>query len=245
MTLLTGLTEAGVEVPVQVDAQGRLVAEGLPGPAGPAGPAGDPGPQGIAGIAGPTGPAGPAGATGPAGPAGANGTNGTNGVGVPTGGTTGQVLAKTSSADYATEWVNQSGSGGALKYAHVYLSGNATIPGDSPTPVAFNAETADAYGWHSGGVFTLSETGLYLITGCIGYQSGAAGGAMLYRNGSNFLTLSYVKGSEGWTRAPFSSLLAVTSPGTTFQLRAYAASAHTVWGQADQTYCLLARLGSL
>jgi hypothetical protein len=57
MALLTGITEGGAEVPVQVDSQGRLVAEGLTGPAGATGPAG---------VAGPTGPAG---ATGPAGPA--------------------------------------------------------------------------------------------------------------------------------------------------------------------------------
>jgi len=35
-----------------------------------------------------------------------------NGVGVPLGGTTGQVLAKSSNDDYSTEWVNPSGSGG-------------------------------------------------------------------------------------------------------------------------------------
>lgn len=124
MTILTGLTEAGVEVPVQVDAQGRLVAEGLPGPAGPAGPAGDPGPQGIAGVAGPTGPAGPSGATGPAGPAGADGTDGTDGVGVPTGGTTGQVLAKSSGANYATEWVSLAAN--SIK-AWVNFDGTGTV----------------------------------------------------------------------------------------------------------------------
>lgn len=112
MTLLTGLTTGGVEVPVQVDADGRLVAEGLPGPAGPAGPAGDPGPQGIPGV-GETGPAGPAGPAGPTGPAGADGADG---VGVPAGGTTGQVLTKTSSTDYATEWATPA-AGGAWTYA--------------------------------------------------------------------------------------------------------------------------------
>jgi len=39
-----------------------------------------------------------------AGPAGANGAAGADGVGVPTGGTTGQVLAKSSTTDYATAW---------------------------------------------------------------------------------------------------------------------------------------------
>lgn len=38
---------------------------------------------------------------------GANGINGASGQGVPVGGTTGQVLTKSSSTDYATEWSNQ------------------------------------------------------------------------------------------------------------------------------------------
>ena len=45
------------------------------------------------------------GATGPQGPA---------GPGVPTGGSAGQVLAKSSGSDYATQWVNQSGGASAL-----------------------------------------------------------------------------------------------------------------------------------
>jgi len=50
------------------------------------------------------GPQGPAGATGPAG---ADGADGADGVGVITGGTAGQVLAKASNTDYDTEWVTQ------------------------------------------------------------------------------------------------------------------------------------------
>src|SRR5262252_8462407 len=49
-----------------------------------------------------SGPPGPQGRVGPAGPA---------GVGVPAGGTTGQVLQKASSADYATLWATPSGGG--------------------------------------------------------------------------------------------------------------------------------------
>lgn len=92
MSQLTGITSEGVEVPVQVDAEGRLVAQGLPGPAGPAGPAGSPGPQGIAGEAGPAGPAGTAGA------------DGADGLGVPPGGETGQALVKVDGADNSTAW---------------------------------------------------------------------------------------------------------------------------------------------
>ena len=42
------------------------------------------------------------------------GQQGANGVGVPTGGTTGQVLAKIDGDNYNTEWVDQSGGGGAV-----------------------------------------------------------------------------------------------------------------------------------
>lgn len=60
----------------------------------------------------PQGAKGDTGATGPAGPAGPTGSQGPAGVGVPTGGTTGQVLAKKSGTNYDTEWVDQSGGGG-------------------------------------------------------------------------------------------------------------------------------------
>jgi len=49
------------------------------------------------------------GQTGPQGP------KGEPGVGIPTGGTAGQVLAKASGTDYDTKWVNQSGGGGAVE----------------------------------------------------------------------------------------------------------------------------------
>ena len=63
------------------------------------------GPQGPAGPTGPQGPQGPAGAPGATGLPGTNGTNGTDGVGIPTGGTQGQVLTKNSPTDYDTIWV--------------------------------------------------------------------------------------------------------------------------------------------
>ena len=55
MTLLTGLTPDGIEIPVQVGSDGRLVAEGLTGPQGGVGPAGATGPTGPAGPEGPPG----------------------------------------------------------------------------------------------------------------------------------------------------------------------------------------------
>lgn len=69
----------------------------LVGPEGPQGPEGDPGPQGDDGVPGADG---------------APGSDGEPGAGVPTGGTTGQVLAKATGDDYDTEWVTPTGSAG-------------------------------------------------------------------------------------------------------------------------------------
>jgi len=131
-----GATGAGATGPVGpagadgTDGQdGSTGATGPQGATGPAGPQGDPGPAstvgatgatgaqgetgatgaGTPGVAGATGATGPQGATGAAG---SQGATGATGQGVPTGGTTGQVLAKSSNANYATEWVTVSGAGG-------------------------------------------------------------------------------------------------------------------------------------
>lgn len=64
--------------------------------------------QGPEGAQGPTGAAGATGATGATGAAGAAGATGDDGEGVPTGGTTGQVLAKNSGTDFDTEWITPS-----------------------------------------------------------------------------------------------------------------------------------------
>ena len=47
-------------------------------------------------------------------PAGATGAAGADGEGVPTGGTTGQILAKVDGADFNTEWITASGTGDLL-----------------------------------------------------------------------------------------------------------------------------------
>ncbi len=87
---------------------GQQGATGATGPTGPQGPSGATGPQGIVGATGPSG--APSTIPGPTGPTGATGAAG---VGVPTGGTTGQVLAKTSNTNYDTQWIaSPSGGGG-------------------------------------------------------------------------------------------------------------------------------------
>jgi hypothetical protein len=81
---------------------------GATGATGATGPQGIQGIQGIKGDTGNTGPTGPAGTTGATGPTGAAGPTGATGAGVVAGGTEGQILAKTSSTDYATAWVDNS-----------------------------------------------------------------------------------------------------------------------------------------
>ena len=100
--------------PGAVGAQGEpgaVGAQGEPGAVGAQGPQGAPG---AAGAQGPQGEPGAVGAQGPQGEPGAAGADGNPGVGVPTGGTVGQVLAKIDSTDYNTEWVTQSGGGTTL-----------------------------------------------------------------------------------------------------------------------------------
>lgn len=73
--------------------------------------------KGDKGDPGPTGPQGPKGDTGATGP---KGDDGADGVGVPAGGTEGQVLVKKTGTDYDTEWANNGTN-----------SGKAVIIGDS------------------------------------------------------------------------------------------------------------------
>ena len=153
----------------------------LAGPQGPAGadgadgaqgPAGADGPQGPAGADGAQGPAGADGAQGPAGPAGADGADG---QGVPTGGTTGQILAKTSNTDYDTQWVNSppadisSSSVGQL--SDVDTSTNAPEEGEALTwdGANFVPSSPPVY------VEVQNNSGADILKGTPVYVSGTAG----------------------------------------------------------------------
>lgn len=57
------------------------------------------------------------------GDAGADGADGIDGVGVPTGGTAGQILAKVDNTDYNTEWIDAPTGGGSAEYPD--MTGNA------------------------------------------------------------------------------------------------------------------------
>ena len=103
MAVLLGTTAAGTQLPVEIDSTGRVVCIGETGPQGP---------QGETGAASTVaGPEGPQGETGPQGPQGETGATGATGEGVPVGGYTGQVLAKSSDQNYETAWIAQAASG--------------------------------------------------------------------------------------------------------------------------------------
>lgn len=68
---------------------------------------------------------------------GEDGADGAAGVGVPTGGTTGQVLAKTSSTDYDTQWVAQSGGGSGITRTVVVTSGTVTAGATASTDYTY------------------------------------------------------------------------------------------------------------
>jgi len=109
---------------------------------------------------------------GPQGPAGVNGTNGTNGVGVPTGGTTGQVLAKVNGTDYNTQWVTPSSGSSSTVLVHAIstatsqtfpIGGNAVVP---DVATCFNnVVTNIGSAYNSGtGLFVVPTSGFYLFS---------------------------------------------------------------------------------
>jgi integrin beta 8 len=78
------------------------------------------------------------GADGTNGTNGTNGTDGADGVGVPAGGTTGQVLAKNSGTDYDTEWIDppEGGGGGAAPEVRHSNDGTYDYTGTAPNGTA-------------------------------------------------------------------------------------------------------------
>lgn len=78
--------------------------QGLKGADGVKGQTGDTGIPGLKGATGDKGADGDRGLTGESGTPGSNGVAGDDGVGMPAGGTTGQILTKKSNTNYDTEW---------------------------------------------------------------------------------------------------------------------------------------------
>ena len=138
------------------------------------------------------------------GPQGATGATGATGVGVPTGGITGYILAKKTSADYDTEWIARTPISHAASHA---AAGSDPVfdqdlnTANSPT---FNQLT-----------LTPSQSDSSLKLGTLEFQGYALNNAWIgdnvYFDGANFLrrasgaaTLFYFQGDEGQFRCDVS-----------------------------------------
>lgn len=147
----TNTSDPGTDAAVSVRQEGAEVGftftipRGAQGPQGPAGADGERGPQGPAGQNGAEGPQGPKGDPGPQGPPGedgapgAQGPQGPAGPGVAAGGTPGQVLVKSSDADYETEWKTPSGGANI----NIYDSVQVEITSASSLNVVFDRNDSD------------------------------------------------------------------------------------------------------
>jgi hypothetical protein len=103
------------------------------------------------------------------GDSGRDGNTGSNGIGVPTGGTSGQVLAKNSSADYDTHWVT-GGGGGIDSVASADGSVTVTtVSGAVDLSVAVAASTTNVV------CLVRNNTGATLTKGTVVYINGAIG----------------------------------------------------------------------
>jgi hypothetical protein len=97
---------------------------------------------------------------GTSGTSGANGTSGTSGFGVPTGGTSGQILVKNSSTSGDASWKS-------LAYAAITMS---TIPAASNqdiTPVLANGDGITV----SGNTIIIANPGVYLVNASIAIRA--------------------------------------------------------------------------
>lgn len=93
------------------------------------------------------------GSTGATGATGATGSSGSDGVGVPTGGTTGQILAKNSNTNYDTHWITSSGTGDMVAATYdpagiseqlVGLTATQTLSGKTFTQTGLKIKGGDA-----------------------------------------------------------------------------------------------------
>lgn len=99
-----------------------------------------------------------------------NGATGANGQGVPTGGTTGQVLSKINATDFNTQWTTPSGGGATLALQATKTSGSQVLSNANGTNtgdlVTYNnaTTTVPAIGtYDNNGVFTVVQAGLYFV----------------------------------------------------------------------------------
>lgn len=180
--------------------------QGIQGPQGPKGDTGDIGPRGPQGEQGPTGAKGDAGPQGPQGPKGDMGDPGPQGpagVGVPSGGTAGQVLSKT---EDGTAWTDPPSGGVQPDWnqndptAADYIKNRTHY--DEQTVIEWDGDTTGLVG--ANGV-------LYKVSDVIPAKSDVLGGTITLSNGSAITITPDMTGmtdGDSFTIAEFALIIA-------------------------------------
>lgn len=198
-------------------ATGATGASGVPGTAGASGTPGTNGQVGATGASGTPGSVGATGAPGTQGATGATGATGTPGQGVPTGGTTGQVLAKNSGTNFDTEWVTVSGGGGGGSSidTEVLFSSLAGASDDTKLTAFMMAQSGGSF---KGRTLVLDEVRDYTFTqqqilytgfsirGPFRPQDQARGSMPI----GNRIRLRMTGGAKGWFRQPNGNIFGVS-----------------------------------
>lgn len=115
------------------------------------------------------------------------------------GGTTGQVLSKTSNTDMDFTWIT-AGAGSAVKACALYKSANQSISNNTLTAVTFNSEFFDTNSFHSTVTntsrITVPTTGYYQVNGILTWRANANAGDLysyLKVNGTTNLATPWIE----------------------------------------------------
>ncbi len=148
--------------------------------------------------------------------------------GLPSGGTTGQILVKNSGTDYDASWT----AAGTTIAARVYRNTAQALVSGATTKVQLNAETFDVGGYFDSAVnyrYTPLVAGKYQVSWCITVQASSGTLAFLvadcYKNGANHSEGSY--GTPIGTTSRCAGADIIDMNGTTDYLEMFATASGT------------------